>query len=146
MTKKIDETKEERAKRLNRERQLRHRIRRGDPSVMRGRDQDKNVTTIVVGDKIIHHKKEAKTKAQEWRPRPTITLHKKSTIEDMREWCMDVAEELRQCSVPAAWASALNSILKLIENLDKKMPQKLPEVKERPRATIIIEDDEAEEE
>lgn len=141
MARKSQFTPEERKARereLNRLRVERHRIKHGDLRVGRGRiKDDEEVTTTISDNKIIHR---IEKKEPAWRPMPTTQLTKDSKLEDLLPWAMEVAEELRQNPAPAAWASALNSVLKIIEFLDKKIPPTMPDVKPRPRQTIIIED------
>lgn len=147
MGKRLDLTDEERKARSNelaRARMVRYRIRKGDLSVGRGRKAraGEEFETERVGTALIHR---VKNHADEWRPAPTVVLTKDSKPEDLLSWVMEVAEELRMCPNPAAWASSLNAIIKILEFLDKKMPPKMPDVKPRPRQIIVIEDEQPEE-
>lgn len=78
-------------------------------------------------------------------PKSTKRITKDSKIEDIIDWCMEVAESLRECPNPAAWASSLNGVLKLIQILEAQLPPPIQEVQPRPRVAIVIEDDEEEE-
>ena len=74
-------------------------------------------------------------------PKSTKRITKDSKIEDIIDWCMDVAESLRECPNPAAWASSLNGVLKLIQLLQSQLPPPVQEVKPRPRVVIEISSD-----
>lgn len=141
------EQKLERKRAMNRLRQQNYRIRHKDERLGRpsGRPKKGETCQTEVRDGVIIHTIKEPAK-EEWRPLPKITLNKNSKLEDLLPWAMEVAEELRQCPVPAAWASALTSVLKIIEFLDKKLPPTMPDVKPRPRQTIVIEDTHKEEE
>lgn len=134
-----DEQKEARKKELARLRAQRFRLRHGDLSVGLGKlKKGETATTTYAGQTVVHRIE----KEEKWRPSPETVLTKDSKLEDLLPWAMEVAEELRQTPNPAAWASALNSVLKILEYLDKKIPPSLPDVKPRPRQVIVIEEDE----
>lgn len=78
-------------------------------------------------------------------PKSSKRLTKDSKIEDIVEWCMEVAESLKECPNPAAWGSALTSVLKLIQILEAQLPPPIQEVQPRPRVAIVIEENEGEE-
>lgn len=142
-----DEEKEERRKAMHRANQMRYRIKKGDLSVGRPRGRtrdDEEVVSVSSAAGVVVHK--IQKKDAEWRPMPKAILTKDSKLEDLLPWAMEVAEELRQSPNPAAWASALNSVLKILEFLDKKIPPSLPDVKPRPRQTIIIEEEQGDDE
>lgn len=137
-----DEEREERRLALQRARQERYRLRKGDLRVGRPRGRrkdDEEVVSISSAAGVVVHK--IQKKDPEWRPMPKAMLTKDSKLEDLLPWAMEVAEELRQSPNPAAWASALNSVLKILEFLDKKIPPSLPDVKPRPRQIIIIDEE-----
>lgn len=142
-----EEEKEERRKALHRARQMKYRIKKGDLSVGRPRGRTRNDEEIVsvssAAGVVLH---QIQKKEKEWRPMPKAILTKDSKLEDLLPWCMEVAEELRQSPNPAAWASSLNSVLKILEFLDKKIPPTLPDVKPRPRQIIVIDDEEKDDE
>lgn len=133
-----EEEKKAHQRELGRLRVERYRARHGDKSLGRGQThKGEKITTIEKGGALIH----IKEAAQAWRPEIKTRLTRDSKLEDLLPWAMEVAEELRSNPTPAAWASALNSVLKIIEYLDKKLPPKMPEVKPRPRQVIVIEDE-----
>lgn len=135
------ESKEERKRRLSRERQLKYRLKKGDTSVGLGQLKKGEVAeTEVIGKNIIIHNR--RKDDEDWMPRTDLELTKNSKLEDLLPWALEVAEQLKQSPAPAAWASALNSVLKIIEHLDKKLPQVLPTPKPRPRQIIEIEENE----
>lgn len=141
-----EEEKKERQRELNRLRVEKYRIKHGDLRVGRprgGLKQDEEITSEIKGNTLIHR---VEKKEPVWRPSPTTQLTRDSKLEDLLPWAMEVAEELRQNPAPAAWASALNSVLKIIEFLDKKIPPTMPDVKPRPRQLIVIDDEQEEEE
>ena len=133
-----DEERIERQRERWRNKEKAKRIRKGDLSVGRGQvKKDEIVTTERVGQSTIH----TKAPKEVWRPEPTVQLTADSKLEDLLPWALEVAESLRSCGNPAAWASSLNSVLKIIEFLDKKLPPVLPEAKPRPRRAILIDND-----
>lgn len=128
---------DEERRRQTRERVARYRLKHGEMNVGRGQTKRGEVVTSEYKNGVMIHTRER----EEWRPEPQIHLTKDSKLEDLLPWAMEVAEELRSNPTPAAWASALNSVLKIIEYLDKKLPPKMPDVKPRPRQVIVLSDD-----
>lgn len=76
-----------------------------------------------------------------FKPQLNKKLTKDSKIEDIIQWCMDLAESLKNCPNPAAWASALQNTLKIIQILDSRLPPPIVEPKPRPRVAIVIEEE-----
>lgn len=139
-------TEEERKEKIREQTRLRverYRMRHKDPSLGRCRvKKGETVTTYEKGGSLVH----IKEAAEMWRPEPKTRLTKDSKLEDLLPWAMEVAEELRSNPAPAAWASALNAVLKIVEYLDKKLPPRMPDVKPRPRQTIVLSEEEKEDE
>lgn len=115
-----------------------HGVRVGTPAGRPRQNSGFITTTRQIGDVI-----STTTEEQEpFIPTSTIHLNKDSKIEDIIQWCMELAESLRYCPSPAAWASALQNTLKIVQILDSRLPPPIVEPKPRPRKAIIIEDDE----
>lgn len=128
-----------------RERVARYKLKTTDANIGIGKGRPFNGETRTmkkIGNYVVH-KRDYKDC---WRPEPTIELTKDSTVDDMLKWVLEVAEELRQNPAPAAWASAMNNVLKIIEYMDKRFPPERPPAKPRPRACIVIDMDEFKEE
>lgn len=71
-------------------------------------------------------------------PAPKMKLTATSTPDDIRKWIVQVCENLSNCPVPAAWASAATIMQRNLELYLKLTPPPPPPREERPRATIII--------
>lgn len=138
--KELTEEELEEKRRKNRERVTRYRVKHGILSTGRGQVKRGEKVTSEIKNGVLVHTRER----DEWRPQPQTHLTKDSKLEDLLPWAMEVAEELRCNPTPAAWASALNSVLKIIEYLDKKLPPTMPEVKPRPRKVIVLSDEKEE--
>ena len=115
-----------------------HGVRVGTPAGRPKQNTGFITTTRQVGDVIVSQTEEQ----QPYIPQSTIRLNKDSKIEDIIQWCMELAESLRCCPNPAAWSSALQNTLKIVQILDSRLPPPIVEPKPRPRVAIIIEDDE----
>lgn len=115
-----------------------HGVRVGTPAGRPKQNTGFITTTRQVGDVIVSQTEEQ----QPYIPQSTIRLNKDSKIEDIIQWCMELAESLRYCPNPAAWSSALQNTLKIVQILDSRLPPPIVEPKPRPRVAIIIEDDE----
>lgn len=115
-----------------------HGVRVGTPAGRPKQNTGVITTTRQIGDVIISSNEEQKP----YIPTTNIKLTKDSKIEDILQWCMDLAESLKDCPYPAAWASALQSVLKIVQILDAKLPPPIVEPKPRPRMAIIIDEDE----
>lgn len=71
---------------------------------------------------------------------PKSKLNANSSVEDVREWIVEVCARLSECDNPSAWASAAAIMQRNLELLIKLTPPPQPEHEPRPRITIELDD------
>ncbi len=77
--------------------------------------------------------------------KPKKRINKDSTFDDVCDYILEICDNLVNCPNPAAWASAANTMHRVLETMIKLQPPKPVEPIKRPRVQIVIDETEPQE-
>lgn len=77
--------------------------------------------------------------------KPKKRISKDSNFDEVCDYILDICDSLVNCPNPAAWASAANTMHRVLETMIKLQPPKPVEPIKRPRVQIVIDETEPQE-